>query len=85
MKLGINQVHCTAELPCINEIAAISHPERITRHGTADIDDCASHCNLNLFYLIEDKQSKFLVETIEHHHLAERSVRFIAMLILWHL
>ena len=36
--------------------------------------------SINLFYLIEDKQSKFLVETIEHHHLAERCVRLITVL-----
>ncbi len=60
-----------AELPGINEVDAIGHPERIARYVTDDIDNCASHCNLNLLYLIEDKQTKFLVETIEHHHLAE--------------
>ena len=85
MNLGIDQVHCVTEFCSIDKVVAICHPKWIAHHVATDIDNCASHCNLNLFYLIEDKQTKFLVETIEHHHLAERSVRFIAMLILWHL
>ena len=85
MKPGINQVHCTVEFALVNKIATVSHPERITHHVATDIYNRAAHCNLNLFYFIENKQSKFLVKTIEHHHLTKRCARFIAMLLLRHL
>ena len=85
VKFRINQIHRVTELCSINEIPAVCHPKGITCHIATDIDNCASHCNLNLFYLIEDKQTKFLIKTIEHHHLAERCVRFITMLLLWQL
>ena len=44
-----------------------------------------SYRHLDFLYLIKDKQTKFFVETIQHHNLAERCVRFVAMLFLWHL
>ena len=34
---------------------------------------------LNFLNLVEDEQTQFLVEAVEHHHLAKRCVRFIAM------
>ena len=85
MKPGINQVHCTVEFALVNKIATVSHPERITHHVATNIYNRATHGHFDFLYLIEDKQAKFLVETIEHHHLAERCVRFIAMLLFWHL
>jgi len=66
----------------VNEIAAIGHPEGIARHVATDIYNRAAHSHFDFLYLIEDKHTKFLVETIEHHHLAERCVRFITMLLL---
>ena len=55
MKFGINQVHCTAELSCINEIVAIGHPKGIARHVTADIDYRTAYCHFDFLYLIEYK------------------------------
>ena len=85
VKLGINQVHCVTEFALVNEITTVGHPEGIARQVAADIDNSTSYCHFDFLYLIEDKQAKFLVETVEHHHLAKRCVRFITMLLLGHL
>ena len=82
MKLGINQVHCVTEFALVNETTAVRHPEWIARHVAADINNSTANCHFDFLYLIEYKQTKFLVETIEHHHLDKRCVRFITMLLL---
>ena len=40
---------------------------------------------LNFLNLVEDEQTQFLVEAVEHHHLVERDVRLVAVLLLGHL
>ena len=40
---------------------------------------------LNFLNLVEDEQTQFLVEAVEHHHLVERGVRLVAVLLLGHL
>ena len=74
-----------AEFALVNEIATVGNPEGITHHVATDIYNRTAHSHFDFLYLIEDKQAKFLVETIKHHHLAERCVRLITMLLLWHL
>lgn len=73
------------ELCSIDEVAAICHPKWIAHHVASDVDDGTTYGYFNFLNLIEDEQAQFLVKTIEHHHLAKRCVRFIAMLLLWHL
>ena len=34
---------------------------------------------LNFLNLVEDEQTQFLVEAVEHHHLVERGVRLVAV------
>ena len=85
MKLCVYQVHRVTELCGIDEIAAVSYPEGIARHVAADVDDSATNSHLNLLNLVEDEQAQFLVEAVEHHHLVERGVRFVAVLLLGHL
>lgn len=73
------------ELRGIDEIAAVGHPEGIARHVAADVDDGAAHGYFNFLDLVEDEQTQFLVEAIEHHHLVERGVWFVAVLLLGYL
>ena len=68
-KFCINQIHCMTELPLINKDTAICQPELIVSHFTTDIDNCTTNSNFNFLNFVEDKQTKFLIEAIKHHHL----------------
>ena len=85
VKLCVYQVHRVMELCGIDEIAAVGHPEGIACHVATDVDDGAAHSHFNFLNLVEDEQTQFLVEAIEHHHLVERSVRLVAVQLLGHL
>lgn len=84
-KFGVYQIHGVSEFARVDEIAAISHPERIASHTASYIDDCTSNSHFNLFNFIEDEEAQFLVESINHHYLTERCIWLVMMQLLGYL
>ena len=84
-KFCVYQIHRMTEFSWIDEVAAVSHPEGTSYHVAADIYNSTTHGHLNFLNLVEDEQTQFLVEAVEHHHLVEGGVRLVAVLLLGHL
>ena len=81
---GINQRHCVGKLALIGKVSPVGHPERIARKFAAYVDNGTAYGYFDLLDFVENEQSQLLVESVECHHLTERTTRLVLMLLLGH-